>query len=51
MRNYTVAARHDGSGELEALTEISVDPADPGWGHQLFTAVTRKHRGHRLGCC
>ncbi len=26
-----------------------VDPADPGWGHQLITAVTRKHRGHRLG--
>jgi len=26
-----------------------VDPADPGWGHQAITAVTREHRGHRLG--
>ena len=49
MHNYTVAARHDGTGELAALTEMAVDPADPGWGHQLFTVVTRKHRGHRLG--
>ena len=49
MRNYTVAARHDDTGELAALTEMAVDPADPGWGHQLFTVVTRKHRGHRLG--
>ncbi len=49
MRNYTVAARHDATGELAALTEVAVDPADPGWGHQLFTVVTKKHRGHRLG--
>ena len=49
MRNYTVAARHDATGELAALTEIAVDPADPGWGHQLFTVVTKEHRGHRLG--
>ncbi len=49
MHNYTVAARHDESGELAALTEMAVDPADPGWGHQIFTVVTRQHRGHRLG--
>ena len=49
MHNYTVAARHDDTGELAALTEMAVDPADPGWGHQVFTVVTRKHRGHRLG--
>ena len=49
MRDYAVAARHDDTGELAALTEISVDPADPGWGFQQFTVVTRKHRGHRLG--
>jgi GNAT superfamily N-acetyltransferase len=49
MRHYTVAARHDATGDLAALTEIAVDPDDPGWGHQLLTAVTRKHRGHRLG--
>ena len=49
MRDYTVAARHDDTGELAALTEISVDPADPGWGFQVFTVVARNHRGHRLG--
>ena len=49
MRDYTVAARHDGTGELAGLTEISVDPADPGWGYQVFTVVRREHRGHRLG--
>ena len=49
MRGYAVAARDDATGELAALTEIAVDPADPGWGHQMFTVVTRKHRGHRLG--
>jgi GNAT superfamily N-acetyltransferase len=46
---YSVAAQHDASGELAALTEVIVDPADPGWGHQMITAVIRKHRGHRLG--
>lgn len=49
MHNYTVAARHDDTGELAALTEVAVDPEDPGWGHQLITVVVRQHRGHRLG--
>ncbi len=49
MRDYTVAARHDGTGDLAGLTEVSVDPANPGWGYQVFTVVTREHRGHRLG--
>jgi GNAT superfamily N-acetyltransferase len=49
LRTYAVVARHDPSGELAALTEVAVDPADPGWGHQMLTGVTRKHRGHRLG--
>ena len=49
MHDYAVAARHDDTGELAALTEVAVDPADPGWGHQVITAVTREHRGHRLG--
>jgi len=48
-RDYTMVARHDPSGELAALSEMIVDPADPDWGHQGVTAVTRKHRGHRLG--
>ncbi|MFY9931943.1 MAG: GNAT family N-acetyltransferase [Streptosporangiaceae bacterium] len=46
---YTEAARHADTGELAGLTEMAVDPADPGWGHQVLTVVARKHRGHRLG--
>jgi GNAT superfamily N-acetyltransferase len=49
LRVYAVAARHDTTGELAGLTEVAVDPADPGWGHQMVTGVLRAHRGHRLG--
>jgi GNAT superfamily N-acetyltransferase len=49
LRTYAVAARHDATGEPAAVTEVAVDPADPGWGHQMLTGVTREHRGHRLG--
>jgi GNAT superfamily N-acetyltransferase len=49
MRTYTIAAVQDGTGAPAALTEVAVDPADPGWGHQMLTGVTREHRGHRLG--
>jgi GNAT superfamily N-acetyltransferase/RimJ/RimL family protein N-acetyltransferase len=49
VRDYTVAARHLATGELAAATKVSVDPPDPGWGHQLITVVTAGHRGHRLG--
>jgi GNAT superfamily N-acetyltransferase len=49
LRDYTVVARHDDTGELAALSEITVDPANPGWGFQMNTVVIRKHRGHRLG--
>jgi GNAT superfamily N-acetyltransferase len=49
LRIYAVVARHDVTGELTGLTEVAVDPADPGWGHQMLTGVTRGHRGHRLG--
>ena len=40
---------HDATGEMAALTQLFVDPADPDWGHQGLTGVTRPHRGHRLG--
>jgi GNAT superfamily N-acetyltransferase len=46
---YTLAALHDASGEIAAVTAVEADPDNPEWGHQLLTAVTRKHRGHRLG--
>jgi GNAT superfamily N-acetyltransferase len=49
LRDYTVVARHADTGELAALSEITVDPANPGWGFQMNTVVIRKHRGHRLG--
>lgn len=46
---YAVAARCDSTGELAGLTQIGVDPLTPSWGHQWVTAVSRAHRGHRLG--
>jgi GNAT superfamily N-acetyltransferase len=49
VRSYTVAAAHDASGELAAMTQLSVAPDHPRWGHQGLTAVTVQHRGHRLG--
>jgi RimJ/RimL family protein N-acetyltransferase len=49
LRAYTVAARHDATGELAGLTQVEI-PADlPGWAFQGLTAVVRTHRGHRLG--
>ncbi len=49
IRLYSVAARCDTTGELAALTQLGVDPEHPAWGFQELTAVTRPHRGHRLG--
>ncbi len=49
LRKYSVAAMHGTSGEMAALTQIGVDPAIDGWAFQEITAVTRPHRGHRLG--
>ena len=46
---YTLAALHDASGEMAAVTAVEADPDSRAWGHQQITAVTRKHRGHRLG--
>jgi GNAT superfamily N-acetyltransferase len=48
-RMYSLAAVRDDTGEMAALTVVAVDPDVPAWGHQLVTAVTRPHRGHRLG--
>ncbi len=48
-RQYSVAARHDATGEMAALSQVAVDPAVPDWGFQMITVVTREHRGHRLG--
>ena len=48
-RIYTVAALHDATGEMAALTDIEADQETLAWGHQMLTAVVRRHRGHRLG--
>jgi GNAT superfamily N-acetyltransferase len=49
LRAYNVMARHDASGELAAYTGVGVSPDHPDWGFQDLTAVTRAHRGHKLG--
>jgi GNAT superfamily N-acetyltransferase len=49
LRRYSVAALQEETGELAALTQVYVDPEVPWWGSQGITAVTRPHRGHRLG--
>jgi GNAT superfamily N-acetyltransferase len=46
---YTVAARHQESGQFAALTQIAYDPTLPEWALQQITAVAPDHRGHRLG--
>lgn len=48
-RCHTVAALAAATGEVAAVTQVYVDPEIPGWGWQAITAVTRPHRGHRLG--
>ncbi len=49
FRLYSVAARHEQSGQLVALTQVRTDPGSPGWGFQQMTAVLPEHRGRRLG--
>jgi GNAT superfamily N-acetyltransferase len=49
LRSHSVAALHDATGEMAAYTGVNVDPDSPQWGYQQLTAVTRPHRGHRLG--
>jgi GNAT superfamily N-acetyltransferase len=46
---YCVAARHDKTGCLAAITQVTIDLANPGWAQQGITAVLPGHRGHRLG--
>ena len=48
-RMYSVAALQDATGAAAALTQVFIDPDVAGWGFQGLTAVTRQHRGHRLG--
>lgn len=49
LRFRSVAARHDGTGEIAAVTQICTDDGTPGWAFQQITAVRQEDRGHRLG--
>jgi GNAT superfamily N-acetyltransferase len=47
---FSIAAIRTDTGEIAALTQIAYfEASSPDWGEQLITAVTRPHRGHRLG--
>jgi GNAT superfamily N-acetyltransferase len=48
-RWHSIAAMAPDTGEMAALTQVNVDPEIVGWAFQEITAVTRPHRGHRLG--
>jgi hypothetical protein len=39
VRWYSVAARHDATGEMAGITQVTVDEEHPDWGHQGLTAV------------
>jgi GNAT superfamily N-acetyltransferase len=49
LRFRSVAARHDRTGEIAAITQICTDDGTPGWAFQQITAVRPEDRGHRLG--
>jgi GNAT superfamily N-acetyltransferase len=48
-RSYRVVARHRESGEIGGHTQVVISPHRPHLGMQADTAVSRAHRGHRLG--
>jgi GNAT superfamily N-acetyltransferase/RimJ/RimL family protein N-acetyltransferase len=48
-RWHSVAALSAATGEVAAVTQVVVNPDQPAWGWQAITAVTARHRGHRLG--
>jgi GNAT superfamily N-acetyltransferase len=49
LTQFSVAARHDATGQLAAITQVLTDAGAPGYGFQQVTAVVQAHRGHRLG--
>jgi RimJ/RimL family protein N-acetyltransferase len=49
ISRYEVAARHDATGELAAITALGIEAGRPDWGFQFGTMVLAAHRGHRLG--
>jgi GNAT superfamily N-acetyltransferase len=49
VRAHSIAAIAIATGEIAAYSQVVVNPEQPTWGFQQLTAVTRPHRGHRLG--
>jgi len=49
QRSYRVIARHRETGEIGGHTQVVISPHQPHVGVQADTAVSRAHRGHRLG--
>jgi GNAT superfamily N-acetyltransferase len=48
-RSYRVIARHRATGEIGGHTQVVISPHRQHIGFQADTAVSRAHRGHRLG--
>ncbi len=48
-RSYRVVARHRATGEIGGHTQLVLSPYRPLIAFQADTAVSRAHRGHRLG--
>jgi GNAT superfamily N-acetyltransferase len=46
---YRIWARHRETGEIGGHTVVLTNPLQPQFGWQGDTAVSREHRGHRLG--
>lgn len=46
---HRIVARHRETGELAGHTVVAVEQERPSIAHQQDTAVSPKHRGHRLG--
>ena len=46
---YRLWARHRSTGEIGGHTVVMTNALQPGWAWQADTAVSRDHRGHRLG--
>ncbi len=49
LSRYVMVARHVGTGDLAALTEVIVDDLRPERAWQWDTSVAPAHRGHGLG--
>jgi len=49
VRRYSVAALHAETGEMAGLTQVYTTIEEPVWAQQGITAVSRGHRGHRIG--